>query len=475
MSDDINRPMPPAASGRRRRRIRIPIVSLLVFIISAVVAAPAAAAGKTVDGGTVVHATALWSAVDGQGDKVVTQLDLVDGIVYDESHRPKFGQGTTIELTRTVIDPSGHTVYTGDSFFGTLFTMAPVFHTDKVGTLRSATLAPVKVDQCVLGPSPCKVIDRSLILQTNWTGTGPMGETRSTFRDDGSASAGPSEVRMSSDAAYRSAPATGTLNGKSLGEPTTKAALSRTSQVTAISGELPGIISIPDYLADTIDLGNKTTRGGKGTAANAAWVIPNADGSTTYYQLTVVQGSTLEGRVVKFVDETFVSVDKRVVDRGGNTVDFAIGSAVSPGSGTFTAKKDLKTATLAPITVKLTSCPGTGGCTTDKTATIKATWAATSKPVTSAYRYTGITTCKDSQCTTADPHHDFSITATGASAAAYATATATFDGVDLGASTTDQSVGTAFVSSGGRSTIEYGGSYPINIYPIQAPKAPPVP
>src|SRR4051794_3745384 len=67
MSDDINRPMPLAASGRRGRRIRIPIVSLLVFIISSVVAAPAAAAGKTVDGGTVVHATALWSGVDGQG------------------------------------------------------------------------------------------------------------------------------------------------------------------------------------------------------------------------------------------------------------------------------------------------------------------------------------------------------------------------------------------------------------------------
>ena len=126
MSDDINRPMPLAASGRCRRRIRIPIVSLLVFIILAVVAAPAAAAGKTVDGGTVVHATALWSGVDGQGDKVVTQLDLVDGIVYDAQHRPKFGQGTTIELSRTVIDPSGHEIYTKDSFFGTLFTTAPV-------------------------------------------------------------------------------------------------------------------------------------------------------------------------------------------------------------------------------------------------------------------------------------------------------------------------------------------------------------
>src|SRR3954470_23781197 len=325
MSDDISRPMPLAPTGRRRRRIRIPVVSLLVSIISSVVAAPAAAASKTVDGGTVVHATALWSGLDEQGNKVVTQLDLLDGIVYDEEHRPKFGQGTTIELSRTVIDPSGQDIYTNDSFFGTLFTTAPVFHTDKVGTLRSATLAPVKVDQCVLGPSPCKVIDRSLIVQTDWTGTGPMGETRSTFRDDGSAPAGPTELRLSDDAAYRSAPATGMLNGKSLGEPTTKAALSRTSQVTAISGELPGIISIPDYLADTIDLGNKTTRGGKGTAANAAWVIPNPDGSTTYYQLTVLQGTRLDGRILTFADGTFVSLDKRVVDRDGNTVEFAIG------------------------------------------------------------------------------------------------------------------------------------------------------
>src|SRR4051794_1822078 len=378
MSDDINRPMPLAASGRRRRRIRIPIAFLLVFIISAVVAAPAAAAGKTVDGGTVVHATALWSGVDGQGDKVVTQLDLVDGIVYDEEHRPKFGQGTTIELSRTVIDPSGRDIYTKDSFFGTLFTTAPVFHTDKVGTLRSATLAPVKVDQCVLGPSPCEVIDRSLIIQTDWTGTGPMGETHTTFRDDGSA--GPTEVRLSDDAAYRSAPATGMLNGKSLGEPTTNATLSRTSRVSAISGKLPGIISIPDYSAPTIDLGNKTTRGGKSTAANAAWVIPNSDGSTTYFQLTVLQGSTLDGRVVRFVDETFVSLDRRVVDRDGNTIDFAIGGAVSPGSGTFTAKKDLKEATLAPITVKLTSCPGTGGWPPGKNPANQATPGAPDKP-----------------------------------------------------------------------------------------------
>ena len=472
MNDDINWPTPPAATARRRRRIRIPLVSLFVFIISAVVVTPAAAAGKTVDGGTIVHATALWSGVDGQGNKVVTQLDLVDGIVNDEEHRPKFGQGTTIELSRTVIDPSGHTVYTGDSFFGTLFTTAPVFHTDKVGTLRSATLAPVKVDQCVLGPSPCEVIDRSLIIHVDWTGTGPMGNTSTTFRDGGNAPTGRTTLRLSSDVAYRSAPATGTLNGNSLGEPAKNATLSRASQVTVISGELPGLISIPDYSAPTIDLGNKTTRGGKSTAANAAWVIPNSDGSTTYFQLTVLQGSTLDGRVVRFVDETFVSLDRRVVDRDGNTIDFAIGSAVSPGSGTFTAKKDLKEATLAPITVKLTSCPGTGGCTTDKTATIEANWAATTKPVTSTYQYTGITNCNNSQCATADPHHKFKITATGASAVVNATATAAFNGVDLGPSTTDPSVGTTFLSSGSRSTIEYGGSYPIDIYPIQAPKPP---
>ena len=475
MSDDINRPMPLAPTGRRRRCIRIPVVSLLVFIISSVVAAPAAAASKTVDGGTVVHATALWSGPDEQGNKVVTQLDLLDGIVYDEEHRPRFGQGTTIELSRTVIDPSGHEIYTNDSFFGTLFTTAPVFHTDKVGTLRSATLAPVKVDQCVLGPSPCKAIDRSLIVQTDWTGTGPMGETRSTFRDNGSAPAGPTEVRLSGDAAYRSAPATGMLNGKSLGEPTTKAALSRTSRVTVISGELPGIISIPDYSAPTTDLGNKTVRGGKGAAANAAWVIPNTDGSTTYYQLTVLQGTRLDGRILTFADGTFVSLDKRVVDRDGNTVEFAIGDTVSPGSGTFTAKKNLEKATLAPITVGLTSCSSADGCNTDKTATIEATWAATGKPVTSTYQYTGVTNCNDGQCATADRHHKFKVSATGADAAAAATATATSNGVDLGPSTTDPSVGTTFLTSVRRSTIENGGSYPINIYPIQAPEPPTAP
>src|SRR5262249_9359307 len=158
-------------------------------------------------------------------------------------------------------------------------------------------------------------VDRSLIVQTDWTGTGPMGATRSTFKDNGSA---PAELRMNGDAAYRSAPATGTLNGKSLGEPTTKAALSRTTRVTVISGQLPGIISITDYSAPTIDLGNKTERGGKGAAANAAWVVPNSDGSTTYYQLTVLQGTRPNGRILTFADGTVVSVDKRVVDRDGD-------------------------------------------------------------------------------------------------------------------------------------------------------------
>src|SRR5262245_40738360 len=127
MNDDTNRPTPPAATVRRRRHTPIPLISALVFISALVVApaTPAAATTKTLDGGTFVHATALWRAADGHGNTVVTQLDLLDGIAYDEEHRPIFGQGTTIELSRTVIDPSGRDIYTDDSFFGTLFTTAP--------------------------------------------------------------------------------------------------------------------------------------------------------------------------------------------------------------------------------------------------------------------------------------------------------------------------------------------------------------
>ena len=157
-------------------------------------------------------------------------------------------------------------------------------------------------------------------------------------------------------------------------------------------------------------------RGGKGAGANSAWVIPNPDGSTTYYQLTVLQGTRINGRILTFADGTFVSLDRRVVDRDGNTVEFAIGHTVSPESGTFTATKNLEKATLAPITVGLTSCSSADVCNTDKTATIEATWAATGKPVTSTYEYTGITNCNDSQCTTADRRHKFKIAATGAAA-----------------------------------------------------------
>jgi hypothetical protein len=475
MNDNSNLSTPPAATARRRRRTPIPLISVLVFIISALVVASAtsaAAATKTLDGGTFVHATALWRAADGHGNTVVTQLDLLDGIAYDEEHRPMFGQGTTIELSRTVIDPSGRDIYTDDSFFGTLFTTTPIFHTDEVGKLRSATLAPVEVDQCVLGPSPCRVIDRSLVIQVDWTGTGEMATTHTAFKDGGNAPPDRFKIRLSGDVAYRSAPATGTLNGNSLGEPTTNAALSRTSQVTAIYGQLPGFISYPDYSAPTIDLGNKTVRGGTGTAATAIWIISNPDGSTTYYQLLVTQGYGLAGRVITFIDDTFVSLDKIVLDKDGNFVEFAFGDAVSTGTGTFTAKNNLSQATLAPTTVGLTTCSITDGCNTDETATVEANWVATSQRVKTTYRFTAITNCADSQCTTADQQHKFKITATGTGESVDAEATATFNDVDLGASTNDPSVGETFLTSGDRSTIEYGGSYPIDIYPLQAPKRP---
>jgi len=475
MNDGTNRPTPPATTARRRRRIPIPLSSVLVLISSALVVAPAtpaAAATKTLDGGTAVHATALWRAPDGHGNTVVTQLDLLDGIAYDEDHRPIFGQGTTIELSRTVIDPSGRDIYTDDSFFGTLFTTAPIFQTDEDGKLRSATLAPVEVDQCVLGPSPCKVIDRSLVIQVDWTGTGEMATTRSDFKTGGNAPPDRTRIRLSGDVAYRSAPATGTLNGNSLGEPTTNAALSRTSQVTVIFGELPGLISYPDYDAPTIDLGNKTVRGGTGTAANAIWVIPNPDGGTTYYQLLITQGYGVAGRVITFIDDTFVSLDKIVVDKDGNFVEFAFGDAVSPGTGAFTAKNNLDKATLAPVTVGLTTCSITDGCNTDETATVEASWAAVSARTKTTYRFTAITNCEDSQCTAADQQHKFRITATGTGESVDAAATATFNGLDLGPSTNDPSLGGTFLTSGDRSTIEYGGSYPIDIYPLQAPKAP---
>src|SRR5262249_30223149 len=144
MNDDTNRPMPPPAAARRGRHLPMPLISLFALIVSAlamvlVPAAPAAAtAAKTIDGGTAVHATALWRGPDGHENPVVTQLDLLDGIAYDAQHRPIFGQGTKIELTRMVIDPTGRDIYTADSFFGTLFTTTPIFHTDEDGKLRSA-------------------------------------------------------------------------------------------------------------------------------------------------------------------------------------------------------------------------------------------------------------------------------------------------------------------------------------------------
>jgi hypothetical protein len=253
---------------------------------------------------------------------------------------------------------------------------------------------------------------------------------------------------------------------------TVNAALSRTSQVTVISADLPGIISHPDYSALTVDLGHKTVRGGTGTTANAIWIIPNPDGSTTYYQLTVLQGYGLAGRIVTYLDGTSVFLDKIVLDRDGSLVEFALGDSFSTGSAAFTAKNNLNEATLAPVTFGLISCSIADGCTTDQTATIHATWAAVSQRVKTAYRFTAITNCNNDQCTTGDQQHKFKITATARGEVVDAVATGTVNGVDLGPSTNDPSLGQTFLATADQSTIEYGGSYPVDIYPIQPPKAP---
>jgi hypothetical protein len=175
---------------------------------------------------------------------------------------------------------------------------------------------------------------------------------------------------------------------------------------------------------------------------------------------------------VTYRDGTSVSLDKIVLDKDGNLVEFALGDSFSTGSGTFTAKNNLNQATLAPVTFGLTTCSIEAGCNTDETATIEATWVATSQRDKTSYRFTAITNRDNSQCTTADQQHKFKITATGTGDSVDAAATATVNGADLGPSTNDPSVGQTFLASGDQSTIEYGGSYPIDIYPIQAPKAP---
>jgi hypothetical protein len=117
--------------------------------------------------------------------------------------------------------------------------------------------------------------------------------------------------------------------------------------------------------------------------------------------------------------------------------------------------------------------PGRGaGDAGGETATIAANWVATSQRDKTSYRFTAITNCDNSQCTAADQQHKFKITATGTGDSVDAAATARVNGVDLGPSTNDPSLGQTFLASGDQSTIEYGGSYPIDIYPIQAPKAP---
>jgi len=116
---------------RRRRKVmnaklRFAIRAALIAVFIIVGTVPARAAEKTTKGGETFSSMTNWVESDSQGNTIFTQLDILSGVREDQP--TQFCQPcTTVRLSRDVVDPAGHTIFTDDSFFGRTFTPIPYF------------------------------------------------------------------------------------------------------------------------------------------------------------------------------------------------------------------------------------------------------------------------------------------------------------------------------------------------------------
>jgi hypothetical protein len=421
-------------------------------------------------GGQVFLATAQWAAPDSRGNTLYTAVRVLDGLVFDEFGDAHFGQGTSIDLNRYTLDANGNSIFSNNDFFGSTFTTTPVFTADK--GLKTATLAPVNVNDCVYDEvGNCAVVLKHETIATSWTGTGTLATTRTTFRESGGVRHDRYRVQLDRDVESRPASAIGSLSGRSPGESVPNTGLFSTSSVSITTGNIGGtIISHPDYDAPIVDLGNKTIRGGTGTVGAASWILTNRDGSTVQYFLSVDDGFGFAGRILVFFDGTFVSLFKLVRDPVGNPIEEKFGF-IDSSSNLLDAKKNLSSATVAPLGLAICAFEDRDesfNCMHPELVTLRASWTGTGQLFKgSTFRFTAVTNCADPQCSTADRRRQFKATASGSGQARNAIANATINGFDLGPSITEPVEDAAFLATLSRSTIEFRGAYPLQIYPLQ--------
>src|SRR6266508_3997470 len=77
--------------------------------------APAHALEKTTAGGDTFSTMTVWVEPDPQGNTIHTQLNILSGATLNSFGVPEYCQCTTLTLSRTVTDPAGNIIFTGDS------------------------------------------------------------------------------------------------------------------------------------------------------------------------------------------------------------------------------------------------------------------------------------------------------------------------------------------------------------------------
>ena len=428
-------------------------------LIAATVSAHAAE--RTISGGETFSTMTLWAESDSQGNTIYTQLDILSGATLNSQGAPQYCQCTTVTLSRTVIDPAGKIIFTADSFFGRTFTADPVFQVEK--HLERATLAPIAV-------APCPFCGEHR-TPSRRHGSAPGSSRQPIRRSSRLPGSRPITIRSSWEA--RPIPERrlrlGLLNGQPIGAASVTATLQSNASLTASIGNVDPFGTLhPDYDAPVVDLGNKFVRGGKGTIAQATWT-ESANGNTESITLLVLDGVGSIGRTTAFFDGTRIALFRVGLDQYGNLMAFDYGFA-STSETVFRAAQSLERARLFPTAVTICDFAAerdaNGNCIVGDAVQVQAEWAGTGKPTKERFRFSQVTACDDSLCSTTDQHRAYKVKVTGAGEFRDATATGSLNGVDLGPSTTDIFGQSSYLTNVKEFAIQYGGTYPFEIFPV---------
>jgi len=405
-------------------------------------------------------ATTVWVNYDAVGNTIYTQLSIQVGFNVWELGGP----GTEMFLYRDVVNPEGEFLYTDDSFFGHLTTSETVFYADP--KLKYASLDPVTFEG---NHGPYTIQVEWTVLDDIW---GDLRITSSSFKISDPTSPDRYQVKYQSEIATRYLVATGVLNGKKLEDPYAYGEISRDTSAEVTKGYAPYLLSLTDYYAPTFEQGNKLMRGGEGSSAEATWITQNPNGTTSEMTLYISEGFEQELRLKYFFEGTSISLTRIARDQDGNWLSYDSGGIFTTGD-IVNISQNLDRASLPPVTITICGYwerDSSGECINGEDMQIQAEFSGTEKLMKwDRWRYTEVTNCDDVDCWTADFLNIFKVKVLGSGAGRSVTATGTLNGVDLGPSTLDeygQGAGLFYIRE---YEIQYGGEYPLNVFPIQTP------